>query len=561
MFQSSEGRATARTIPLLILAAVCAIVFICGAGLLVYSNTQRLIRARDWVEHTHEVLATLQSASRRLDRIESDSHLFQLTHDDDNLRTAQAASVTLQVNVLHLQTLVDDNPEQEASARKLGDDAERLIQALNALRQPGSPLPSAQILSCRQVIAAIQEREQTLLDHRGEESKHSSLLTLGSGIFFVAFSVLVVLILFAFLVRDAVHRQRAQQQALSVNQQLADSVRDLKERAERARLLTNARDELQLCVTTADAHASLTRTVAKILPGSRGALCVINNSRQMVEVASSWGGPPDLPDTFSLDACCGLRSGHLRWRLPGDSEIHCTHFLGSAPQRYLCLPLAAHGDTLAVLYVECPTAEIAKQVEQRLTALNEFVELAAISVAGLNLRTRLENQSIRDSLTSLFNRHFMEIALERELKRAERHGNQLAIFMLDIDHFKQFNDAFGHEAGDMVLREVAEVFRQSVRAEDIVCRYGGEEFVIILPEINADLAFERAEKIRMEVGAVRVRLHGETLRQITISIGVAIYPHSGEFPDQLLRVADRSLYEAKHRGRNQTVFADPLGIG
>lgn len=209
MFRSIEGRGITRTIPLLILAAVCAIVFICGAGLLVYSNTQRLIRAGDWVEHTHEVLETIQNASRRLDRIESDSRLFQFSHDDNNLRTAQAASLTLQTNVLHLGTMVQDNPQQAESVRELGDDAERLVQALNALRQPDAPSPSAQILNCRRVIAALQEREQTLLDHRGEESKHSSVLTLGSGIFFVGFTIVVVLVLFAFLFRDAVNRRAA----------------------------------------------------------------------------------------------------------------------------------------------------------------------------------------------------------------------------------------------------------------------------------------------------------------------------------------------------------------
>lgn len=551
MHRSNGERAAVHTIPLLIVAGVCAIVFICAAGLLVYSNAQRLIRARDWVEHTHEVLATLQSASRRLDRIESATRLFQLTHDDDNLRSAQAASVTFQTNVLRLETLVQDNPPQTESAHELGEDAERLVQALNARRAPDAPLPSAEILTCRRVIAAIEEREQTLLDHRGEESKHSSVLTFGSGIFFLGFSVVVVLVLFAFLLRDAVHRQRT-------HRQLADSVRDLKERAENSRLLSLARDELQLCVTVADAHTSVARTVAKLVPDSRGALCVINNSRQMVESAASWGEPVGVPETFPLDACCGLRSGHLRWRLPGSSEIHCTHFMESAPDRYLCLPLAAQGDTLAVLYIECPRAEIADLDARRFSTLNEFVEFAAISIAGLNLRSKLESQSIRDSLTGLFNRHFMEIALERELKRAERRQIQLAIFMLDIDHFKEFNDAYGHEAGDVVLREVAEVFRQSVRSEDIVCRYGGEEFVIIFPEITVQAAFERAEKIRIDMSAIRVRLRGEPLGQITISVGIAMYPQNGASLDQLLRAADRSLYEAKHRGRNQTVIADPL---
>jgi diguanylate cyclase (GGDEF)-like protein len=126
--------------------------------------------------------------------------------------------------------------------------------------------------------------------------------------------------------------------------------------------------------------------------------------------------------------------------------------------------------------------------------------------------------------------------------------------MLDVDHFKQFNDTFGHEAGDMVLREVAETMHLFVRSDDIVCRYGGEEFVIILPELATDVAMERADVLRRLVGEISLQHRGQTLRQITISIGVAIYPHHGDTPDILLRTADRALYEAKHQGRNRVVL-------
>jgi diguanylate cyclase (GGDEF)-like protein len=150
----------------------------------------------------------------------------------------------------------------------------------------------------------------------------------------------------------------------------------------------------------------------------------------------------------------------------------------------------------------------------------------------------------------------MEISLNRELCRAARNHSDLAVLMLDIDHFKQFNDTFGHEAGDAILREVAEIFMQTVRVEDIACRYGGEEFVIILPETPLDVALERAESIRARVREMRIRSHQTTLREVTVSIGVAMYPESGGTLEELLRAADRALYAAKHRGRNQIVLAD-----
>lgn len=150
----------------------------------------------------------------------------------------------------------------------------------------------------------------------------------------------------------------------------------------------------------------------------------------------------------------------------------------------------------------------------------------------------------------------MEIALEREINRANRQGKQVAVMMLDIDHFKQFNDTFGHAAGDIVLREVAECMRLGVRSEDIVCRFGGEEFVVIMPEISTRAAFDRAELLRRMVGDLSLRFHGQPLRQITISIGLAMYPDNSDSPEELLRSADHAMYAAKNKGRNRVVAVD-----
>ncbi len=152
----------------------------------------------------------------------------------------------------------------------------------------------------------------------------------------------------------------------------------------------------------------------------------------------------------------------------------------------------------------------------------------------------------------------MEIALERELRRAARQQSTLAVFMIDVDHFKSFNDTFGHAAGDTVLREIAGVFGAAIRSDDIVCRYGGEEFVVILPEIPRSIARERAEFIRRAVSEMRLRL-GENLEaEITVSVGISMYPESGDSAMELLRVADRNLYTAKRLGRNRVFLSEPV---
>lgn len=171
--------------------------------------------------------------------------------------------------------------------------------------------------------------------------------------------------------------------------------------------------------------------------------------------------------------------------------------------------------------------------------------------ASIELRRRLENQSIRDSLTGLFNRHFMEIALDRELARCARRKGSLAVLMIDVDHFKTFNDRFSHAAGDTVLKEVSRVLQETIRNEDVACRYGGEEFTIILPETTAEAALHKAEKLRQSVEKLQTRLENSLYTEVTISIGVAIFPEEGITSAALLRSADAALYSAKHAGRNR----------
>lgn len=374
-------------------------------------------------------------------------------------------------------------------------------------------------------------------------------LLAGAG--YLSLSLIVLGVLFAFLIRDAIRRRHFEEQLSLTNDHLEATIEALERRGKDASILKEARDELQLCVTSAEAQACTARHLEELVPGSSGATLIINNSRSMLEIAAVWNNPSFLADGFAPEACCGLRAGRLRWRTSGHSEINCSHFTGTPPENYVCIPLAAQGETLGFVCLMCPTQEVENLARNRISQINELVELASMAIAGLNLRAKLENQSIRDGLTRLFNRHFMAIALERELHRATRRKTPLAVLMMDVDHFKAFNDTFGHDAGDVVLREVADCFRQSVRSEDVVCRYGGEEFVLILPETNEEVAIERAEVIRDAIGRLRVQFKGEVLRSISLSIGIAMFPSPAKDAADLVRLADQALYEAKRAGRDR----------
>jgi len=329
-----------------------------------------------------------------------------------------------------------------------------------------------------------------------------------------------------------------------------------------ATLLSETVDLLQSSLSSEEACRVIIQHIESQLPASNGAICVIADSRDLVDVVAKWGEPTFAEGVFAPKDCWALRRGRVYVQSASDSRIPCPH-IGPNPASYsMCLPMMAQGETLGVLYLDSGKMEMGRDgssfqplsdSEQRM--VKTLAENLALAVANLNLRETLRAQSIRDPLTGLFNRRYMEESLERELHRSIRKKAPLTVMMVDVDHFKRFNDTFGHEAGDAVLREVARVFRSQLRADDIACRYGGEEFTLILPEAPLEVVRERAEQLRQAVKNTQVQERGRVLDQVTISVGIASYPQHGTTADALLGVADVALYKAKEEGRDRVVVA------
>jgi len=546
------GSKTTRVVAILVLSAAVAVGFIVAGGYTVYANMRHTVRERAWVDHSQAVLANLQIQAQRLDRVDFNLQLYAATGERAKLKEAESPLATMSVSLLHLQELVKDSESQTRHTHELEKNLEQLTAAIGRMDGQNKVVPDKEILDCRNTISILQQEERGLLTQRSDVSKQSLYRSFILSLGYLGLSLMIVLVLFVFLFRDAMRRMADEVKLFAAKDELEVTVHKLTERAGESALLTSARDELQLCMTSKQAHESAVRHMQILLPGTSGAALLINNSRRMVEIVATWGGSTSLLDGFAPDACCGLRAGKARWRKQGKSELDCMHFAGDAPENYLCMPLAAHGETQGFMFVECGTAEVLALAEERTALVQELVELASLSIASLNLRAKLEGQSIRDGLTGLFNRHFMESALERELHRAARQGTPLAVMMLDVDHFKVLNDTFGHEAGDVVLREVADSFRRALRDEDIICRYGGEEFVVIMPDATEETAVRRAEMIRKVVSEIRMHFRGELLGSVTV--GIAMYPDAGKDGGNLIRLADGALYRAKHAGRNQVML-------
>jgi diguanylate cyclase (GGDEF)-like protein len=358
-------------------------------------------------------------------------------------------------------------------------------------------------------------------------------------------------------------RFQAQQVLEQTNRKLSSSLEELHARSSESALTGEMANMLQSCVDLDEAGQVIVRALQRSIPHTSGALFLFSASRNLVEEIAAWGDSPPKENVFPPNDCWALRRGNPYGVLDAQIGMPCVHLGQEASVPYVCIPLSAQGDTLGVLHLrthhehahllEKSSDGTSSRVQQLAVTL---AEQAALALANLKLRDTLKHQSIRDPLTGLFNRRYMEESLERELGRSARKNRSLSIFMLDLDHFKKFNDTFGHEAGDVMLREFAYSMQKRMRGEDIVCRYGGEEFVVILVEAALEVSEKRAEQLLDDVRHLNVLWRGQSIGGITLSIGIAAFPHNGSSVDALLRAADRALYRAKEGGRDRLVVAD-----
>ena len=343
-----------------------------------------------------------------------------------------------------------------------------------------------------------------------------------------------------------------------LDQEHAKTMRDLELRSERASMLAKMGELLQSCVSRNEVTTVALGFAPKIFPTSRGAIILINPSRTAAEVTGSWNDC-QLPATeFEISECWALRTGHPHLVYSDDSVAQCTH-VGDLKFSYLCIPILAQGETLGILHTQAESNETRLDPAE-LSFRTTFAGQIGLSIANLKLRDALRTQSIRDALTGLYNRRYLEEILERETRRARRAHQNLGIIMIDLDYFKKFNDTFGHDAGDAVLRETALYLTNGIRAEDFVCRFGGEEFVVVLPTAGPEAAQVRAETLRLKIRDLTILHQGKSMGMITISAGVAAFPDHGTTPKELMAAADAALYEAKRNGRDQVVVASASAV-
>jgi len=341
--------------------------------------------------------------------------------------------------------------------------------------------------------------------------------------------------------------------------------RELEHRNTEINLLGQMGDLLQCCHTIQEAYEGFQMLGRQLFPGDSGALFVFGEPSSTLEAVAVWGAQPPSEQVIDSEDCWSLRRGRVHGRAEVESGLRCRH-VPRDQQATVCIPMMAHGTSMGMLHLQLGSGDAAHwDARQRLGV--EVAEHLALALAKLKLQETLQNRSVRDPLTGLYNRRHMEEALMKEIKLAQRHGHSLGLLMVDLDHFKLVNDRHGHEAGDAVLREMGQIFSRQIRAGDTACRFGGEEFTILLPDATPETALKRAEQIRIAAKEARVHQGETTLEPITLSIGIAMFPEDGLTSELLLQAADFALYKAKREGRDRVCsrltggFQDPISPG
>lgn len=319
-------------------------------------------------------------------------------------------------------------------------------------------------------------------------------------------------------------------------------------------------DVLQSVLTPDEAYRAIERYCEHLFLGHPGMFFVRSNSKDYFELKGSWNGGVGS-EGFEPSDCWAARNNHIYRYNKQQDDLPCLHVAhtGREVAGSVCLPISSTDEMIGILTLAGPMASdgqplpVAPEMEKLAV---EVVNQIGLAITNLRLRDSLRRSSIIDALTGLFNRRYLDETLVREFARAERADQPIGVIMLDIDHFKVFNDAYGHDAGDNVLKVLGPLLKHACRASDIACRFGGEEFIVILPQADLEATLERAEAIRAEAKKLRLTYGGAELPSVTVSLGVAVFPDHGIHPDQVVRAADNALYRAKKAGRDRVEVAD-----
>jgi len=326
----------------------------------------------------------------------------------------------------------------------------------------------------------------------------------------------------------------------------------IRQRTNEIELMHRLANMLAACNNMIEAQKIVSDVLPRILGNVNGSVSLMRASRNQLVTQLDWGEEWPGSRSFAPDECWSLRKGRVYQSNDEFHTLSCEHMENVRDNQTLCIPLTAHGNTIGImhLYFGSSEVEIDEITEQLAFSVAEHLGLA---LANLSLQEKLRSQALSDPLTGLFNRRFFEQKLTEHAMNSATSEQPLSLLMLDLDHFKRFNDNFGHDAGDFVLKEISALLKRSVGDDEIACRLGGEELAVLLPQSNMKQATEFANTLCEAVRSLHLEHKGLSLGQLGVSIGVSTYPKPSSDMESLVKMADQALYMAKDLGRSRVV--------
>lgn len=329
----------------------------------------------------------------------------------------------------------------------------------------------------------------------------------------------------------------------------------IRQRTHEIELMHRLANMLAACNNMVEAQQIVSDILPRILGNVNGSVSLMRASRNQLITQLDWGETWPGSASFAPEECWSLRKGRAHQSNDDFHSLTCGHMHEMENNQTLCIPLTAHGNTIGIMHLYFGQGEIQIDpiTEQLAFSVSEHLGLA---LANLSLQEKLRSQALSDPLTGLFNRRFFEQKLEEHSMNSATSEQPLSLLMLDLDHFKRFNDNFGHDAGDFVLKEISALLKQSVSEDEIACRLGGEELAVLLPHYSMQEATEFGQTLCDAVRSMHLEHKGLSLGQLGVSIGVATYPKPASDTESLVKMADNALYMAKDMGRSRVVNYD-----
>lgn len=334
-------------------------------------------------------------------------------------------------------------------------------------------------------------------------------------------------------------------------------IEDINDRKQNEKIITglnNMNEKLQLCHDSIEAYPIIGRTANDLFLELSGGLAIFNKVTNEMETVERWGNNPLLKSFFKYSECWGFRAGNIYEVSNTNNDMICKHFDSAPRGSYICLPLIVQNETIGIISFNSSAENAITSYQKNI--INNFSEIVKLSLANIYLNEALRDQSIHDALTGLVNRRYLYEWFPQVLNHIIHTKKTLCFCMIDIDYFKRINDKYGHEAGDELLICIGKILKSNVRESDIACRFGGDEFIIVLLGSDANHAQSQMQHIRDEIYNAKIFSQNQSLPPITLSIGIAEAPRFGNTLKDLLLVADDALYKAKQGGRNKIVVAE-----